>query len=152
MARIKLSKGYRVTIPAKLAREADLKPGDILLIEAVGNSIHITTEPEVRAKDNSKSISKSSRFSSKEEVDRYRAEVWNGWDINGLKDALEQDDTLRSVYNATSFEEARSLDAIVERSGVRNALSKLARLDELNAVKQLTQSHEDSKPHYKRIT
>ena len=152
MARIKLSKGNRVTIPAKLAREADLKPGDTLLIEAVGNSIRITPEPEARAKNSSKPISKSSRFSSKEEVDRYRAEVWNGWDINGLKDALEQDASLRAVYNATSFEEARSLDAIVGRSGVRNALSELARLDELNAVKQLTQSHEYSQPCYKRIT
>ena len=49
---------------------------------------------------------------TKEEIDRYIAEVRYGWDRGALKDALSLDPELRKCYDATSATEARSLTEI----------------------------------------
>ena len=88
--------------------------------------------------------------STKEEIDRYIAEVRQGWEIDGLKNALASDDDLKAVYEATSSHEAMSLSTIQRISAVKNGGEKLEELGELNAVKHVKRPTGKEEPYYLR--
>jgi antitoxin ChpS len=150
MATVTLSSKHQVTLPVDMVRSLGLKPGDKLVAELIDGHIVLLPEPESWV-DYFAGSAKGLYGSTKEEIDRYIAEVRYGWDIDGLKDALSLDPELRAVYEATSSDEARSLSEIGEISGVECADRKLKKLEELQAVKHLEHPTEKAEPYYRRI-
>lgn len=147
-----LSGKYQITIPMKIVRTLGLKPGDKLAVEQVEDRIVMLKEPASWADYFTGSL-KGVYGSTKEEIDRYIAEVRYGWDIDALKDALALDPELRTVYDATSFTEARSLSDIAKRAAVDrgDVDQKLGRLEALDAVKRLRHPTLKAESYYRRI-
>ena len=135
MAIITLSSKHQVTLPVDIVRSLGLKAGDKLVAELIDDRIVLLPQPASWA-DYFVGSMKGVYGSTKEEVDRYIAEVRYGWDIDALKDALAVDPELRAVYGAVSSGEARGVTMIRETSGVAYTTSKLKQLEELNAVRQ----------------
>ena len=150
MATVTLSSKHQVTLPVDMIRTLGLKAGDKLVAELIDDRIVLLPQPESWADYFIGSV-KGVYGSTKEEIDRYIAEVRYGWDIDALKDALSLDDELRAVYEVTSFEKARSVSEIRHESGVRLADPKLQRLDELQAVKRLEHETRKAEPFYRRV-
>ena len=135
MATITLSSKHQVTLPVDIVRSLGLKAGDKLVAELIDDRIVLLPQPESWADYFSGSM-KGVYGSTREEIDRYIAEVRYGWDIDSLKNALELDPELRAVYGAVSSREARGVSMIREASGVSYATAKLKHLEELHAVRQ----------------
>jgi antitoxin ChpS len=150
MATITLSSKHQVTLPVEMVRSLGLKAGDRLVAELIDNRIVLLPQPESWADYFSGSM-KGVYGSTKEEVDRYIAEVRYGWDIDSLKDALELDPELRAVYGAVSSGEARRVSVIREASGVPYAAGKLKQLEDLHAIRQSSDSPQnEDEPSYER--
>ena len=149
MATITLSSKHQVTLPVDIVRSLGLKAGDKLVAELIDDRIVLLPQPDSWT-DYFIGSMKGVYGSTKEEIDRYIAEVRYGWDIDALKDALSLDDELRAVYEATS-EKALTVSEIKRTSGVRLADQKLRRLEELQAVKQMEHETLKAEPFYRRI-
>ena len=150
MATVTLSGKHQLTLPVDMVRSLGLKPGDKLVAELIEGHIVLLPQPESWAEYFIGSA-RGVYGSTKEEIDRYIAEVRYGWDIDALKDALALDSDLRAVYEATSYTEAHSLVSIRKASGVRLADQKLQKLEELHAVKRLEHETYKAEPYYRRI-
>ena len=152
MPTITLSSKHQVTLPAEMVRNLGLKPGAKLVAELIDDHIVLLPQPESWANYFLGSM-KGVYGSTKEEIDRYIAEVRYGWDIDALKDALALDSELRRVYDATSFEEARRPDDIAQRAGVDrgHVLECLEKLEKLDAMKALTHPKDTAHHWYRRI-
>ena len=74
-----------------------LQAGDKLVAELIGDHIVLLPQPESWV-DYFVGSMKGVYGSTREEIDRYIAEVRYGWDIDALKDALALDTELRAVY------------------------------------------------------
>ncbi|MBI2172098.1 MAG: AbrB/MazE/SpoVT family DNA-binding domain-containing protein [Chloroflexi bacterium] len=137
---VTVSSKHQITLPAEIVRAMDLKPGDKLIANALDWRIVIMKESENRLERYIGSL-KGVYGSTKEEIDRYIAEVRYGWDIDALKDALAGDATLRAVYGAIpSSDVGIRLDEIGRKTGIKalgDLLRYLGRLQELNAIKQI---------------
>ncbi len=149
MATITLSSKHQVTLPVDIVRSLGLKAGDKLVAELIDDRIVLLPQPESWV-DYFAGSMKGVYGSTREEIDRYIAEVRHGWDIDALKDALTGDSELRAVYEAVSSEEVRGLSMIREASGVTYAADKLEQLEELQAVRQPHPGHE-AEPRYQRM-
>ena len=136
MPKATLSSKHQITLPMEIVRGLGLKPGDKLVVELIDDHVVLLPQPESWADYFSGSL-KGVYGSTKEEIDRYIAEVRYGWDIDALKDALARDKQLRSVYEETSFTEARDSQEIAQVTGVgeRDVLRCLETLEKLQAVK-----------------
>ena len=132
MPAITISSKNQVTLPVEIVRSLGLKAGDKLIAELIDDRIVLLPQPASWADYMIGSLS-GVYGSTKEEIDRYVAEVRYGPDPHGLDHALDLDPDLRAVYQATSFE-PRAVHAIRETSGVWSADEKLDRLTELDAV------------------
>ncbi len=151
MATITMSSKNQVTLPADMVRGLGLKPGDKLVAQLIDDRIVLLPKPESWTEYFSGSL-KGVYGSTKEEIDRYIAEVRHGWDIGALKEALIQDPELRAVYDVTSSTEELSVRQIAERVGKpkRLVIEKLEELEKLDAVKPLTRA-EKPEIYYRRI-
>ena len=117
-----------------MVRSLGLKAGDKLVAELIDDRIVLLPRPDSWAEYMIGSL-EGVYGSSKEEVDRYIAEVRYGSDsLRSLNDALDRDTDLRAVYDATSSAEPRAVAAIREESGVWRTDEKLEELTELDAV------------------
>ena len=150
MGTITLSSKHQVTLPVDMVRSLGLKAGDKLVAELIEDRIVLLPQPESWT-DYFAGSMRGVYGSTKEEIDRYIAEVRYGWDIDALKDALSLDPDLRAVYDATSSTEACSLSEIRKESGVKHTDKKLKKLEELDAVKRLEHPTLKSEPYYRRI-
>ncbi len=136
MPTITISSKNQVTLPVAMVRSLGLKAGDKLVAELIDDRIVLLPRPDSWAEYMIGSL-EGVYGSSKEEVDRYIAEVRYGSDGSdgyGLYDALDRDSDLRAVYDATSSSEPRAVAAIREESGVWRTGEKLEELTELDAV------------------
>ena len=149
MATVTLSSKHQITLPVDMVRSLELKPGDKLIAELVDDHVVLLLQPDSWT-DYFMGSMKGVYGSTKEEIDRYIAEVRHGWEIDALKDALALDPDLRAVYEATSSQEARSLSEIRDMSGVRCADQKLEELEKLHAVKRLEHPTQKAEPCYRR--
>ncbi len=147
---VTLSSKHQVTLPAEMVRTLGLKPGDKLVVELIGGHIVLLPRPASWADYFAGSL-KGVFGSTREEIDRYIAEVRYGGDIDALKDALALDPELRAVYDATSPTEAYPLSEIKKRSKVEHADQKLQKLEEIHAVKRLEQPAPGAEPCYRRV-
>ena len=148
-----LSSKYQITIPMEIVRSLGLKPGEKIAIEQIEDRIVMLKEPASWV-DYFRGSMKGVYGSTKEEIDRYVAEIRYGWDIDALKDALALEPELRAVYDAVSFTEARSLSNIAERAGIappHHVHIYLRKLEELQGVKRLEHPTDKSEPYYRRI-
>ena len=150
MATVTLSSKHQVTLPVDIVRTLGLQAGDKLVAELIDDHIVLLPQPESWV-DYFVGSMKGVYGSTREEIDRYIAEVRYGWDIDALKDALALDPELRAVYEATSSDEARSVGRIRETTGVKYADQKLQQLEELQAVKRLEHPTSKAEPYYRRI-
>ena len=150
MATVTLSSKHQVTLPVDMVRSLDLKTGDKLVVELIDDHIVLLPQPESWTDYFAGSL-KGVYGETKEEIDRYIAEVRYGWDIDALKDALSLDSELRAVYEATSFNKAYTLSEIRKTSDVRLADQKLDKLEELHAVKRLEDPKLPAYRYYRRI-
>ena len=150
MGTITLSSKHQVTLPVDMVRSLGLKAGDKLVAELIEDRIVLLPQPESWT-DYFAGSMKGVYGSTKQEIDRYIAEVRYGWDIDALKDALSLDPDLRAVHEATSFTEAHSLSEIRKMSSVKHADQKLKKLEELDAVKRLEHPTLTSESYYRRI-
>jgi antitoxin ChpS len=150
MATVTLSSKHQVTLPVDMVRSLGLKAGDKLVAELIDDRIVLLPKPESWTNYFTGSL-KGVYGDTKEEIDRYIAEIRYGWDIDALKDALSLDSELRAVYEATSFKEAYSLGHIRKTSKVRLADQKLQQLEELSAVKVLVHPTNKAEPYFRRI-
>ena len=150
MPTVTLSSKHQVTLPVDMVRSLGLKAGDKLVAELVDGRVVLVPQPESWADYFSGSL-KGTYGSTREEIDRYIAEVRYGWDIDALKDALAVDSDLRAVYAATSSTEAHSSEEIRRTTGVIHADQKLSGLEELKAVKRLTDQTRSAVLLYRRI-
>ena len=151
MAVITLSSKHQITLPVYMVRSLGLKTGDKLVVELIDDHIVLLPQPESWTDYFAGSL-KGVYGETKEEIDRYIAEVRYGWDIDALKDALSLDSEIRAVYEATSFKEAYSLGHIKKTSKVRLADQKLDKLEELHAVKRLEDPKLPAERFYRRIS
>ena len=153
MPTITLSSKHQVTLPVDIVRSLGLKAGDKLVAEFIDGHVVLLPQPESWT-DYFAGSMKGVYGSTKEEIDRYIAEVRYGWDIGGLKDALAMDSDMRQVYEATSSTEARPLSQIREASGVKYTTKKLDELEELQAIKPVERPQADpaggSERYYRR--
>ncbi len=147
---VTLSSKHQITLPAEMVRNLGLEGGDKLIVELVGDHIVLLPQPESWA-DYFVGSMKGVYGSTREEIDRYIAEVRYGWDIDALKDALSLDSELRAVYEATPFEDAKFLGQIKRESGVRLADQKLDELEKLHAVRRVADPKHNGEPRYRRI-
>jgi len=147
---VTLSSKHQITLPMNMVRSLDLKPGAKLVLELIDDRIVLLPQPDSWA-DYFTGSMKGVYGSTKEEIDRYIAEVRYGWDIDALKDALALDPDLRAVYEATSSREAHGLGEIGKKSGVKHTDQKLQKLEELQAVKRLEHEIHKAEPYYRRI-
>ena len=131
---VTLSSKNQITIPAEIVRSLGLKPSDKLVVELIDDRVVLLPKPDSWTEYFTGSM-KGAYGSTKDEIDRYIAEVRYGWDVDALKDSLSVDPDLRAVYEVTTSEEALSVSKIRERSGVPLADQKLRELEELGAVK-----------------
>ena len=92
MATVTMSSKNQVTLPAEMVRGLGVKPGDKLLTELIDDRIVLLPKPESWTEYFTGSM-KGVYGSTKEEIDRYIAEVRYGWDINALRDALARQTT-----------------------------------------------------------
>ena len=143
MPTITLSSKHQVTLPIDMVRQLGLQAGDKLIAELIDDHLVLLPQPESWT-DYIVGSMKGIYGSTKEEIDRYIAEVRYGWDIDGLKDALAQDPELRIVYEATSSTEARAVSQIREASGVEYTPRKLEELEALQAIKPVERLDVDS--------
>ena len=150
MATVTLFSKHQVTLPVDIVRTLGLQAGDKLVAELIDDHIVLLPQPESWV-DYFVGSMKGIYGSTREEIDRYIAEVRYGWDIDALKDALALDPELRAVYEATSSDEAHSVSRIRETAAVRYADQKLQKLEELQAVKRLEHPTYKAEPHYRRI-
>ena len=150
MPTVTLSSKHQITLPVDMVRSLGLKTGDKLVAELIDDRIVLLPRPESWADYFSGSM-KGVYGSTKEEIDRYIAEVRHGWDIDALKDTLALDSELRAVYDVVSSTKALGLGDIREASGVKHADQKLRRLEELQVVKRLEHPEYTAEPHYRRI-
>ena len=150
MATVTLSSKHQVTLPVEIVRTLGLQAGDKLVAELIDDHIVLLPQPESWV-DYFVGSMKGVYGSTREEVDRYIAEVRYGWDIDALKDALALDPELRAVYEATSSDQAQSVSRIRESAGVKYADQKLQKLEELQAVKRLEHPTYKAEPYYRRI-
>ncbi len=148
---VTLSSKNQITLPAEIVRSFGLKAGDKLIAELVGDHIVLMPQPESWA-DYFVGSMNGVYGSTKEEIDRYIAEVRFGWDIDALKDALSVDEELRAVYKATSVERAKSVSEIRKDSGVSLADQKLEGLEKLHAVKQVEHPEFKAERWYRRTS
>ncbi len=151
MATVTLSSKNQITLPAEMVRRLNLKAGDKLVAELIDDHFVLLPQPESWT-DYFMGSLKGVYGSTKEEIDKYIAEVRYGRDVEELEDALSFDRGLRTVYEVTSPAEARSLSMIRESSGVENADKKLRELEELHAVKRLEHSDDRAEPRYQRVS
>ena len=133
-----------------MVRSLGLKAGDKLVAELVDDRIVLLPRPDSWAEYVTGSL-KGVYGSTKEEIDRYIAEVRYGGEIDALKDALALDPELRAVYEATSSGEAREVRMIRETSGVWLTDEKLEKLEHLQAVERLESSEGGTELHYRRM-
>ena len=150
MPTITISSKNQVTLPAAMVRSLGLNAGDKLVAELVDDRIVLLPRPDSWAEYMIGSL-EGVYGSSKEEVDRYIAEVRYGPDGYGLSDALDRDPDLRAVYDATSSAEPRALAAIREESGVYRTGEKLEELADLDAVGRVEGAEAESEAHYRRL-
>ena len=150
MPTVTLSSKHQITLPVDMVRSLGLKTGDKLVAELIDDRIVLLPRPESWADYFSGSM-KGVYGSSKEEIDRYIAEVRYGWDIDALKDALALDPELSAVYDVVSSTKARRVSEIREASGVEYTTEKLQRLEKLQAVKSLEHEKYKAEPYYRRI-
>lgn len=150
MPNITISSKNQVTLPAAMVRSLGLKAGDKLVAELIDDRIVLLPRPDSWAEYMIGSL-EGVYGSSKEEVDRYIAEVRYGPDRYGLSDALDRDPDLRAVYDATSPAEPRALAAIREDSGVYSAGEKLDKLTELDAVGRVEGPEAGNESYYRRL-
>ena len=153
MPTITLSSKHQVTLPVDIVRSLGLKAGDKLVAELIDGRVVLLPQPESWT-DYFVGSMKGVYGSTKEEIDRYIAEVRYGWDIDALKDALALDPEMRQVYEATSSTEARAASQIREASGVKYTAQKLDELEELQAIKPVERPQVDpqggSERYYRR--
>ncbi len=149
MPTVTLSSKNQITIPAEIVRRLGLKPSDKLIAELIEDHVVLLPQPDSWTDYFTGSL-KGVYGSTKDEIDRYIAEVRYGWDVDALKDSLAVDPDLRAVYEVTTSEEALSVSMIRERSGVPLADRKLSELEELQAVKQVEHPEDKASPHYRR--
>jgi hypothetical protein len=133
-----------------MVRTLGLQPGDKLVAELIDDRIVLLPRPDSWAEYMIGSL-EGVYGSTKEEVDRYIAEVRYGSDGYGLSDALDGDPDLRAVYDATSSVEPRALAAIREESGVYRTDEKLDELAELDAVGRVDAADAGSEAQYRRL-
>src|SRR3990172_5401597 len=153
MPKVTLSSKNQITLPVEIVRKLGLKPGDKIVAELMDDHVVLLPQPESWV-DYFKGSLKGVYGSTKEEIDRYIAEVRYGWDIDALKDALALEPELRAVYDAVSFTEARNLSNIAERAGIappHHVHIYLRKLEELQGVKRLEHPTDKSEPYYRRI-
>ena len=152
MPTVTISSKNQITLPAQIVRELGLRGGDKLVVELIDDRLVIVPEPESWV-DYFAGSMKGVYGDTKEEVDRYIAEVRHGYEIGALADALSLDPTLRAVYDATSSEEARSQSRIAQMTGVeRGDVGRyLERLQELEAVKRLAHPERRAEAYYRRL-
>ena len=150
MPTITISSKNQVTLPAAMVRSLGLKAGDKLVAELIDDRIVLLPRPDSWAEYMIGSL-EGVYGSSKEEVDRYIAEGRYGPDGYGLSDALDRDQDLRAVYDATSSAEPRALAAIREESGVYRTGEKLEELADLDAVGRVEGAEAGSEAHYRRL-
>ena len=152
MATITLSSKNQVTLPAEMVRSLGLKPGTKIVAELIDDLIVLLPQPESWV-DYFVGSMRGVYGSTKEEIDRYIAEVRHGWDIDTLRDALALDSELRAVYEATSFSEGRSQGDIAQRAGVdpEYVCKHLDELERLQALKRLEHQTLKAQPWYRRI-
>jgi AbrB family looped-hinge helix DNA binding protein len=153
MPTITLSSKHQVTLPVDIVRSLGLKAGDKLVAELIDGRVVLLPQPESWT-DYFVGSMKGVYGSTKEEIDRYIAEVRYGWDIGALKDALALDPEMRQVYEATSSAEARAVSQIREASGVKYTAQKLDELEELQAINPVERPQVDpqggSERYYRR--
>ncbi|MCH7706493.1 MAG: AbrB/MazE/SpoVT family DNA-binding domain-containing protein [Chloroflexi bacterium] len=151
MSTITLSSKHQITLPADMVRSLKLKPGDKIVAELIDDHIVLLPQPESWV-DYFMGSMKGVYGSTKEEIDRYIAEVRYGRDVDALKDALALDQELRALYESTSPTEALSLSQLAESSGVYRGYAdqKLSKLEELGAVKRLEHPTYKAQPYYRR--
>lgn len=147
---ITISSKNQVTLPAAMVRSLGLKAGDKLVAELIDDRIVLLPRPESWAEYMIGSL-EGVYGSSREEVDRYIAEVRYGSDRYDLYDALDRDSDLRAVYYATSAAEPRAMAAIRETSGVYRAGEKLEELTELEAVGRVDGPESGGESYYRRL-
>ena len=133
-----------------MVRSLGLKAGDKLVAELIDDRIVLLPRPDSWAEYMIGSL-EGVYGSTKEEVDRYIAEVRYGSDRYGLDDALDRDPDLRAVYAATSPAEPRAVAAIREASGVYRTGDKLEELAELDAVGQVDGPETGGESYYRRL-
>ena len=150
MPNITISSKNQVTLPAAMVRSLGLKAGDKLVAELIDDRIVLLPRPDSWAEYMIGSL-EGVYGSTKEEVDRYIAEVRYGSDRYGLDDALDRDPDLRAVYAATSPAEPRAVAAIREDSGVYRTDEKLEELAELDAVGRVDGPGAGDEGYYKRL-
>ena len=150
MPLVTVSSKHQITLPVDMVRTLGLKAGDKLVAELIEDQVVLMPQPASWS-DYFIGSMKGVYGSTKEEIDRYIAEVRYGWDIDALKDALALDSDLRAVYEATSSHEARSVSQIRESSGIKSADRKLEKLEELDATKRLEHPTQKSEYYYRRV-
>ncbi len=162
MPTVTLSSKHQITLPIEVVRALGLKPGGKLVVELIDDHLVLLPQPESWAEYFKGSL-KGVYGSTKEEVDRYIAEVRYGWDIDALKDALSVDAKLRAVYEATpSLESLKpgeeappsweiATKAHVDDTSGTGAYKQLERLEELHAVKRLEHLTMKAGPRWIRI-
>lgn len=150
MPTITMSSKNQVTLPAAMVRALGLEAGDKLVAEMIDDRIVLLPRPDSWAEYMIGSL-EGVYGSTREEVDRYIAEVRYGSDGYDLSDALDRDPDLRAVYAATSSAEPRALAAIREDSGVYRTGEKLDELAELDAVGQIDGPEAGGESYYRRL-
>ena len=150
MPTITVSSKNQVTLPAAMVRTLGLRAGDKLVAELIDDRIVLLPKPASWADYMIGSL-EGVYGSTKEQVDRYIAEVRYGASSPGLGDALDRDSDLRAVYYATSSVEARGLQMIREVSGVPRADEKLDELEALDAVGRIGDPEDEPSRTYRRL-
>ncbi len=152
MSTVTLSSKHQITLPMEAVRALGLKPGNKLVVELIDDHLVLLPQPESWA-DYFKGSLKGVYGSTKEEIDRYIAEVRYGWDIDALKDALSVDEELRAVYEATSSSVAHNSSEIATRAGVEEGRvwKPLEKLEELQAVRRVTHPINPAWAYWRRL-
>ncbi len=116
MATVTVSSKHQITLPVDIVRKLGIEPGSKLAVELIEDRIIAVPEPADWADYFAGSL-KGVYGDTKEEIDRYIAEVRHGYDIGALSDALSLDPKLRAVYEATSVDDARDQEEIARLAG-----------------------------------
>ncbi|MBI4198183.1 MAG: AbrB/MazE/SpoVT family DNA-binding domain-containing protein [Chloroflexi bacterium] len=154
MTTVTLSSKHQITLPVDLVRGLNLKPGDKLVVELIDDHLIVLPQPQSWV-DYFAGSMKGVYGNTVEEVDRYIAEVRNGWELDGLKNVLAASETLRAVYAVIPWSRNGKIlsSQIAEKTGIsiKHLSRYLLQLVEVDAIKCVPNPEDYADPFYQRI-